>query len=121
MKKGKFDKAQKKFESALKARTDFAEAHNNLAYCLRQQGEEHYQAALEHYNQAISLDAELAEAYMYRGSLYLLLGEKEKAQADHATLLKLHPALAKELATVLETGKEKDVNELYGVVIELDG
>ena len=49
----------------------FAEAHNNLGYSLRKQGPQNYSKALEHYNKAIQLKPNLAEAYEYRGVLFL--------------------------------------------------
>ena len=71
MKKGEFTEAQAKFEAALSANDGMAEAHNNLAYSLRKQGPDHFDAALRHYNRAIELDSKLAEAYMYRGVLWV--------------------------------------------------
>lgn len=106
MEKGKFADAQKKFEAALAKKDDFAEAHNNLAYSLRKQGKEKWAAALEHYNRALELDPKLAQAYQYRGVLFVLMGDEEKAKADHNTLAKLDPALAEQLMEVLATGKE---------------
>jgi Flp pilus assembly protein TadD len=120
MKKGNFKKAQKNFEKALELQEDFAEAHNNLAYCLRKQGKENFEAALRHYNRALELKPELAEAYMYRGTLYFQSGELEKAKADLATLRKLKPELAEELARVIETGQEQDGKDMYGVSKALD-
>src|ERR1700745_1877252 len=66
----KFAEAQVKFEQALSENPDFAEAHNNLAYSLRKQGPQNYSKALEHYNKAIQLKPNLAEAYEYRGVLF---------------------------------------------------
>jgi len=108
MEKGKFDKAQKKFEAALAEKDDFAEAHNNLAYSLRKQGEDKYAAALEHYNRAIELDPELAQAYMYRGVLHALQGDEEEAKADHARLEELDRDLAEELMQAIATGEEPE-------------
>src|SRR5262245_57724311 len=46
----KFGAAQAKFEQAIQAKPNFAEAHNNLGFSLRQQGPQNYSKALEHYN-----------------------------------------------------------------------
>ena len=46
----KHARAQVKFEAAIKYDANFAEAHNNLAYVLRKQGEAQYKTALQHYN-----------------------------------------------------------------------
>src|ERR1700720_1975753 len=84
----------------------FAEAHNNLAFSLRKQGPQNYAQALEHYNKAIQLKPNLAEAYEYRGVLFLKLGRKVDAEKDLATLKTLNPKLATELEHVIQTGNE---------------
>lgn len=106
MEKGKLADAQKKFEAALAEKEDFAEAHNNLGYTLRRQGKEKWAAALEHYNRAIELDPKLAQAYMYRGVLFVLMEDEDKAKADHNTLAKLDAGLAEQLMQVLAIGRE---------------
>jgi len=112
MKAKQFARAQAKFEQAIKANPNLAEAHNNLAFVLRKQGSQNFQLSLEHYNKAIQLKPNLAEAYMYRGVLYSQMGRKADAQADLAKLQKMNPHLANELADFIKTGKEDD--ELYG-------
>jgi tetratricopeptide (TPR) repeat protein len=102
----KFPEAQARFEEAIKENPRFVEAHNNLGYTLRKQGAANYQKALEHYDTAIEVKPKLAEAYMYRGVVYIEMGRKRDAEADLAALQKLSPRLAKELAEVIETGKE---------------
>ncbi|MDA8018303.1 MAG: tetratricopeptide repeat protein [Thermoanaerobaculia bacterium] len=108
MKAGDFAAAQKSFEAALAAKDDFAEAHNNLGFSLRKQGDAHRDKALEHYNRALELNPKLAEAYMYRGVLYVLLGDEAKAKADHNTLAELDGELAKALLQVIATGEEPE-------------
>jgi tetratricopeptide (TPR) repeat protein len=44
----KFAEAQMKFEQAIRDNPNFAEAHNNLGFTLRQQGPQNYSKALEH-------------------------------------------------------------------------
>jgi tetratricopeptide (TPR) repeat protein len=44
----KFAAAQIKFEQAIRDNPNFAEAHNNLGFTLRQQGRQNYSKALEH-------------------------------------------------------------------------
>jgi tetratricopeptide (TPR) repeat protein len=107
-----FAKAQAKFEEAVKLNPGFAEAHNNLAFTLRKGGSQNYQLSMEHYNKAIQLKPKLAEAYMYRGVLYAIMGRKAEAQADLTVLQKLNPHYAKELEDYIKTGKEND--ELLG-------
>ena len=106
MKKGQFEKAQAKFEDALARNPDMAEAHNNLGYSLRKQGEAKYAEALSNYNRAIELDVNLAEAYMYRGVLHMLMGNEDKALQDHRTLIKLDRKLADALQAAIASGEE---------------
>jgi len=112
MKAKQFVKAQAKFEQAVRQDSGFAEAHNNLAFCLRKQGSQNFQKSLEHYNKAIALKPKLAVAYEYRGVLYAQMGRKADAEKDLATLKKLNPHLAGDLETYIKTGKEDD--DLYG-------
>src|ERR1700719_1233776 len=44
----KFAAAQIKFEQAIRDNPNFAEAHNNLGFTLRQQGPQNYSKPLEH-------------------------------------------------------------------------
>ena len=108
MKKGKYEKAQAKFEAALAKNQNMAEAHNNLGYSLRKQGPENYEEALRHYDRAIELNAKLAEAYMYRGVLHMLMGNEDKALEDHRTLTKLNRKLADALQAAIASGEEPD-------------
>ena len=108
MKKGAYADAQARFEAALAQNEEFAEAHNNLAFSLRKQGKDHWDAALEHYSRAIELKPKLAEAYMYCGVLYSLMGDEESALADHAKLVKLDRKLAKALQAAIASGEEPD-------------
>lgn len=106
MAKGQFATAQAFFASAIEKKEDFAEAHNNLGYVLRKQGKEHYDEALQHYNRALELNPKLAQAYEYRGVLYVLRGEEDKARADHAKLADLDRKLADELLQVIASHEE---------------
>ena len=103
-----FAAAQTKFEQAIRQKPDFAEAHNNLGFTLRQQGPQNYSKALQHYNEAIRLKPNMAETYEYRGVLFAKMGRKAEAERDLVTLKKLNPKLAGELEEFLKTGKEED-------------
>lgn len=105
---GDYAKAAEKFEEAVRQREDWAEAHNNLAYSLRKQGAESYAVALEHYNWAIELNPELAQAYHYRGVLHALQGDEAAAKADHSALLELDRELADQLMKVIASGEEPE-------------
>jgi tetratricopeptide (TPR) repeat protein len=108
MKAKQFARAQEKFEQAVRQDSGFAEAHNNLAFCLRKQGSQNFQKSLEHYDRAIALKPKLAAAYEYRGILYVQMGRKADAENDLATLKKLSPHLAGELEAYIKTGKEEE-------------
>jgi tetratricopeptide (TPR) repeat protein len=108
MKQGQYQKAQAQFEAALAKNPDMAQAHNNLGYSLRKQGPQNYDEALRHYDRAIALDANLAEAYMYRGVLYMLTGNEDKALEDHRTLTRLDRQLAVALQAAIASGEEPD-------------
>jgi Tfp pilus assembly protein PilF len=108
MKGKKFAAAQVKFEEALKANPNLAQAHNNLAYCLRKQSPENFASSLQHYNTALKLNPKLAQAYEYRGVLFVELGRKADAEKDLATLKQLDPKLANALETAIKAGKDTD-------------
>ena len=96
------------FEAAVKAKPDFAEAHNNLAYCLRSEGPGKYNEALDHYNKAIQLKPNLAQAYEYRGVLFVKMNRKSEAEKDLAKLNQLDPKLAAQLDFAIKNkGQEK--------------
>ena len=112
---GRYGSAIKPLRKALAANARFAEAHNNLAFCLRKQGEDYYAEALKHYHKAVSLKAKLPEPYMYRGVLHVQMGNTDLANKDLATLKKLDEDLAEELEWVIENGKEKEPDQFFGV------
>jgi Tfp pilus assembly protein PilF len=114
-----FASAEKQFRKALNERRDFAEAHNNLAYVLRKQGPDRYDEALDHYNRAVGLKPDLAQPYMYRGVLYVQMGNTELALKDHEMLTRLNPSLAGELEYVIQNGREKEPEQFFGVTPEL--
>jgi tetratricopeptide (TPR) repeat protein len=98
----KFNEAQQKFEAALALDEQLAEAHNNLAFTLRMQGRHNFAASLEHYDRAIALRPALAQAYMYRGVLFVQQGNLLRARQDLETLRGLDPKLAAELKRVVD-------------------
>jgi tetratricopeptide (TPR) repeat protein len=110
-----FSAAEKQFRKALDANEEFAEAHNNLAYTLRKQGADRYDEALVHYNRAIELNPRLDEPYMYRGVLFVQMGDKTSALADHQKLVEMNSSLAPELEYVVVNGKEKEPEQFFGV------
>jgi tetratricopeptide (TPR) repeat protein len=103
-----YPQAQKKFEAALAADETLAEAHNNLAYALRMQGKHNLGPSLAHYNRAIQLKPGLAQAYMYRGTLFVLQGDMASANRDLEKLRTLDPKLAGELDRIVKSAAEGD-------------
>ena len=100
--------AQEKFEQALALEETLAEAHNNLAFSLRQQGLHNSTRALQHYQRALDLKPDLAQAYVYRGVLFTQVGDLARARADHSQLLRLDPELAARLERVIAGVGEHD-------------
>ena len=86
-----------------------------MAYVLRKQGASNYNKALSHYNKAISLQPNMAEAYMYRGVLHVQMGQMENAKEDLKRLVELNSELAKELEHVVLTKTEKTPARFFGV------
>jgi tetratricopeptide (TPR) repeat protein len=103
----RFRDAQGRFEAALAIDEGLAEAHNNLAYALRMQGRQNFAASLAHYNRAIELKPTLAQAYMYRGVLFVQQGDIERARQDLGRLRGLDAKLAADLERVI-TGTGAD-------------
>jgi tetratricopeptide (TPR) repeat protein len=101
-----FAEAQAWFVQALTENPRFAEAHIYLGYSLEMQGSQNYQVALEHYNRAIQLKPNLAEAYEYRSVLLVKMGRKSVAKKDLVTLKTLNPKLAVELERAMKRGRE---------------
>ncbi|MGH7353064.1 MAG: tetratricopeptide repeat protein [Candidatus Rokuibacteriota bacterium] len=104
--------AQQKFEEALAADERLAEAHNNLAFSLRMQSVANRERALTHYNRALELKPQLAEAYMYRGVLFTQMGDLSRARADHAKLLALDRQLAAKLERIIAGAGRDDADGL---------
>lgn len=102
----RFREAQQTFEAALALDGQLAEAHNNLAFALRMQGPQNFAASLAHYNRAIELKPGLAQAYMYRGVLFVQQGDKLRARQDLERLRQLDAKLAADLERVVEGAGE---------------
>src|SRR5262249_56016344 len=93
--------AEERLGEGLALDETLAEAHNNLAFSLRQQGAHNFAQSLQHYNRALELKPNLARAYMYRGVLFTQMGDLDRARADYATLLTLDPELAARLERII--------------------
>lgn len=105
MKAKRFPEAVAAFQQAVRARPDFAEAHSNLGYSLRNTGQ--LDQAIASYQEAIRLKPNLAEAREYLGVAYVLKGDEQAALEQHQVLQRLNPKLAAELLEAIEQGGEK--------------
>ena len=108
-----FARAIPLLKKSISQKGNFAQAHNNLAYCYRKTNQ--FDLAMQHYNKAIQINPRLAEAYMYRGVLYVQQNNLERAKADLATLQRLDNSLATELSYVIENKAEKTPEKFFGV------
>ena len=108
-----FSRAIPLLKKSITQKGNFAQAHNNLAYCYRKTNR--FDLAMQHYNKAIQINPSLAEAYMYRGVLHVQQNNIDKARADLATLQKLDNYLATELSYVIENKAEKAPEKFFGV------
>ena len=98
----KYGDAQKKIRGGAGHQQQLAEAHNNLAFSLRMQSAANRDRALKHYDRALALKPKLAQAYMYRGVLFLQQGDMVRARQDLERLRRLDAKLASDLERVVE-------------------
>ena len=77
---GDYELILRDYDHVLALQPDFSFALYNKANVLCAKKE--YQTALTYYTQAISKDADFAEAYFNRGLTYIYIGENEKGLAD---------------------------------------
>ena len=77
---GRFTMMLMDYDQVIRRLPDFAFAYYNKANILCQQKD--YEAAIQHYSDAIRVDAELAEAYFNRGLTYIYIGKREQGLQD---------------------------------------
>ena len=99
----RYREAGEAFQRAIQARPDFAEAHSNLGFALRNTGR--LDEAIGQYQEAIRLKPDLGEAYEYLGGAYLMKGDKQAALEQHRILERLNPRLAAELMEEIEKAR----------------
>ena len=99
----KFAEAQVRFEAALALDASIPEVHNNLAFSLRAQSPEMFKRALEHYDRALTLKPDFARAIMYRGVLFVQMGDLDRARAEHARLVGMDAKLAAKLDEAIKS------------------
>ncbi len=79
--------AVKRFESAVALNDTDADAHNMLAFSLRNKGD--LDRAMKHYNIALTLDPKHKGAHEYVGQLFLKLNKLPEAEKHLVTLARL--------------------------------
>ena len=94
-KAGNYKEASKKYEKAVKADAEYAEAWSNLGYTYRKQG--YFDKAVKTYKKAIKLSPNLAEAHEYLGEAYAELGKFDLAEKELNILRELGSHEADEL------------------------
>jgi hypothetical protein len=57
---------------------------------------------------------------MYRGVLYIQMGNKDLALKDHSKLVAMNSPLAAELEYVVVNGREKEPEQFFGVSRSID-
>ena len=82
--------AARYYTEALRAKPDFAEAHNNLALVLAKTGD--HDAALRHYDAALRADPTFADAHYNRGLLLQQTGHPVEAAEEYRQALALKPS-----------------------------
>ena len=78
--------AASSFERAIRDYPMMFEAHSDLGYCLRKQGD--FEAALAAYDKALEIQPKYAEAIEYRAEAYLGLNRLDEAKQAYMTLFK---------------------------------
>jgi DNA-binding winged helix-turn-helix (wHTH) protein/tetratricopeptide (TPR) repeat protein len=70
--------------------------------------------ALEHYEQALEMDADFAQAHYYRGESLVMLGRYEEAAAAFRRVVPVHPqqALALEAVALARNGAEAEARQI---------
>jgi tetratricopeptide (TPR) repeat protein len=86
---GKVDEAVASYEQALRLRSDYPEAHNNLGLALASRGK--LEAAVVSYQQAVRLKPDYAEACANMADALAGLCKLNEAAAGYAQALKLRP------------------------------
>jgi len=92
---------------ALALETNNPAIYNNLANIYGHHGP--IKKAFEYYDKAIQLNPNLAQAYEYRGVLFVKMNRKGDAEKDLAKLKQLDPKLASKLEYAINNnGQEKE-------------
>ena len=100
----KLNEAEKCFQTTIKLKPDFVEAHYNLGNAQKKLGK--HSAALASYAQAIKLKPDFVEAHNNLGNTQKELGKHSDAVASYAQAIKLKPNFALAYNNLGKTQKE---------------
>ena len=104
-----YEKAAKKFITAVELKPDFAESWNNLGYTYRKLNK--LTLSLEAYNKALELKPGFPEAHEYLGETYLAMDSLHLAQGQLQMLQELKSPYADTLLKSIEIYKLVKVND----------
>jgi rhomboid protease GluP len=88
---GKLDKAIEKYNKALAAKPDFADAHHNLGVAYK--NKELYDKAIEHFQVALELNPDFALVHLNLGLALWAVGRGEEATVEFEKAQQLDPSL----------------------------
>ena len=96
-----FEKAAKRYQSAIKLNAGFVEAHGSLGYALRRLGR--FEEAMTAYDTALGLNPNYPEAIEYRAEALLGLHRVAEAQEAYERLTAVHPTYAAKLLSAMKS------------------
>ena len=85
---------------AVRIKSDYAEAHNELGYALRQLNR--YPEAVREFSTAISQRTDYALAHYNLGVTYVSMGNRNGALQEYRILQRIDPPSATKLASVMK-------------------
>jgi Flp pilus assembly protein TadD len=104
MREGKFEKAQKRFQDAIKIAPTMPEAYNGVGVTFYARGD--YEKAIEWYKKAIEVEGDFGDAFYNLACSYALVGKKAMA------LRYLKLAAMKDFTSVDQLEQDDDLKSL---------
>ena len=101
-----FDSAINSYNQALQIKPDYADAYNNLANTLRNQGDS--ESAIDLYKQALEVKPDFSEAYYNMGIAQTNRGDPDAAVDCYKRALKINPRYARAYNNMGNALKDKD-------------
>ncbi len=113
-----YKRAIKKFRSAIKNEPRLYQAHGSLGYALKQTGD--FGAAMDAYNECLTLQPNYTPAIEYRGEAYLALGQIDKTRDAYLQLTTMDPQVASLLQQAIQDWLENPpVTTTQEVVLDM--